>query len=42
MNGRVKAADFGIARVEASDLTQTGAVLGSPNGGCRRNWSGAS
>jgi len=30
MNGRVKVADFGIARIEASDLTQTGAVLGSP------------
>jgi serine/threonine-protein kinase len=30
MNGRVKVADFGIARIEASELTQTGAVLGSP------------
>src|SRR6266571_3079447 len=30
MNGRVKVADFGIARIEASDLTQTGAMLGSP------------
>jgi len=30
MNGRVKVADFGIARIEASDLTQTGAVMGSP------------
>jgi serine/threonine protein kinase len=29
-NGRVKVADFGIARIEASDLTQTGAVMGSP------------
>ncbi|HSE00315.1 MAG TPA: serine/threonine-protein kinase [Burkholderiales bacterium] len=29
-NGRVKVADFGIARVEASELTQTGAVMGSP------------
>jgi len=26
----VKVADFGIARIEASDLTQTGAVMGSP------------
>jgi hypothetical protein len=26
----VKVADFGIARIEASELTQTGAVLGSP------------
>ena len=31
MNGRVKVADFGIARIEASDLTQTGAVLRSPS-----------
>jgi serine/threonine protein kinase len=30
LNGRVKVADFGIARIEASDLTQTGAVMGSP------------
>jgi len=30
MNGRVKVADFGIARIEASDLTQTGAMMGSP------------
>ncbi len=30
MNGRVKVADFGIARIETSDLTQTGAVMGSP------------
>src|SRR6266545_1800360 len=30
MNGRVKVADFGIARIEASDLTQTSAMLGSP------------
>jgi len=30
MNGRVKIADFGIARIEASDLTQTGAMMGSP------------
>jgi serine/threonine-protein kinase len=30
MNGRVKVADFGIARIETSDLTQTGAMMGSP------------
>ena len=30
MDGRVKVADFGIARIEASDLTQTGAMLGTP------------
>src|SRR5262245_16435570 len=29
-NGRVKIADFGIARIEASDLTQTGVMMGSP------------
>jgi eukaryotic-like serine/threonine-protein kinase len=30
-DGRVKIADFGIARIEASELTQTGAVLGTPS-----------
>jgi serine/threonine-protein kinase len=30
-DGRVKVADFGIARIEASELTQTGAVLGTPS-----------
>jgi serine/threonine-protein kinase len=30
-NGRVKVADFGIARIEASELTQTGTVMGTPS-----------
>jgi eukaryotic-like serine/threonine-protein kinase len=30
-NGRVKIADFGIARIEASELTQTGTVMGTPS-----------
>ena len=30
-NGRVKVADFGIARVEQSELTQTGTILGTPS-----------
>jgi class 3 adenylate cyclase/tRNA A-37 threonylcarbamoyl transferase component Bud32 len=30
-DGRVKVADFGIARVESSALTQTGAALGTPS-----------
>jgi hypothetical protein len=29
-NGRLKIADFGIARIESSQLTQTGMVMGSP------------
>ena len=29
-NGRIKVADFGIARVESSTLTQVGAVMGTP------------
>ena len=29
-NGKVKIADFGIARIEASELTQTGMMMGSP------------
>ena len=30
-DGGVKVADFGVARIEASDLTQTGAVIGTPS-----------
>lgn len=30
-DGRVKIADFGIARMDNSSLTQTGAVIGTPN-----------
>lgn len=30
-SGRLKIADFGIARIEASELTQTGAVMGTPS-----------
>jgi hypothetical protein len=30
-NGKVKVADFGIARVEKSELTQTGTVMGTPS-----------
>jgi formylglycine-generating enzyme required for sulfatase activity/tRNA A-37 threonylcarbamoyl transferase component Bud32 len=29
-NGIVKVADFGIARIEASDLTQAGTIIGTP------------
>lgn len=30
-DGRIKIADFGIAKVDNSSLTQTGAVMGTPN-----------
>ena len=29
-NGKLKVADFGIARIETSNLTQTGAIMGTP------------
>jgi serine/threonine-protein kinase len=31
MDGRAKLMDFGIARIDASDLTQTGMLIGTPN-----------
>ncbi|MCZ7564432.1 MAG: serine/threonine protein kinase [Burkholderiales bacterium] len=30
LNGKLKIADFGIARIDSSSLTQTGAVMGTP------------
>jgi predicted Ser/Thr protein kinase len=30
-NGKVKVADFGIARIETSELTQAGTILGTPS-----------
>lgn len=30
-DGQVKVADFGVARLETSDLTQTGAMIGTPS-----------
>lgn len=30
-NGRVKVADFGIARIDVSDLTQVGMIIGTPS-----------
>jgi serine/threonine protein kinase len=31
MNGRLKVADFGIARIDTSDLTQIGVIMGTPS-----------
>jgi serine/threonine-protein kinase len=31
MNGRLKIADFGIARIDTSDLTQVGVIMGTPS-----------
>ncbi len=30
-NGRIKVADFGVARVDTSDMTQTGFMIGTPS-----------